>query len=87
VVSPFANVHKTGYSEEPGDISSMRIRSGKEDVTVLRRSGPDDVVITEEWFREYSWGCETETIGEVTPNPSIERTSPGKPGAASHVKR
>jgi hypothetical protein len=21
------------------------------------------------------------------PNPSIERTSPGKPGAASHVKR
>src|SRR5688572_24485645 len=23
----------------------------------------------------------------VRPNPSIERTSPGKPGAASHVKR
>jgi hypothetical protein len=23
----------------------------------------------------------------VTPNPSIERTLPGKPGAASHVKR
>lgn len=25
--------------------------------------------------------------GEVTPNPSIERTCPGKPGHASHVKR
>jgi putative acetyltransferase len=23
----------------------------------------------------------------LAPNPSIERTSPGKPGAASHVKR
>jgi hypothetical protein len=23
----------------------------------------------------------------VTPNPSIERTRPGKPGRASHVKR
>ena len=25
--------------------------------------------------------------GKVQPNPSIERTSPGKPGAAPHVKR
>jgi hypothetical protein len=25
--------------------------------------------------------------GAGAPNPSIERTSPGKPGAASHVKR
>ena len=25
--------------------------------------------------------------GTLAPNPSIERTSPGKPGAASHVKR
>lgn len=25
--------------------------------------------------------------GKVMPNPSIERTSPGKPGLASHVKR
>jgi hypothetical protein len=27
------------------------------------------------------------TSEAVMPNPSIERTSPGKPGAASHVKR
>lgn len=26
-------------------------------------------------------------LAKVQPNPSIERTSPGKPGAASHVKR
>jgi hypothetical protein len=26
-------------------------------------------------------------LGAVTPNPTIERTSPGKPGTASHVKR
>lgn len=26
-------------------------------------------------------------IARASPNPSIERTSPGKPGAASHVKR
>jgi hypothetical protein len=25
--------------------------------------------------------------GAQAPNPSIERTSPGKPGAASHLKR
>ena len=29
----------------------------------------------------------TQPVAEVMPNPSIERTSPGKPGAASHVKR
>jgi hypothetical protein len=27
------------------------------------------------------------TVPSVTPNPSIERTRPGKPGRASHVKR
>jgi hypothetical protein len=26
-------------------------------------------------------------VGRVPPNPSIERTRPGKPGRASHVKR
>ena len=26
-------------------------------------------------------------LGKVAPNPSIERTHPGKPGRASHVKR
>jgi hypothetical protein len=28
-----------------------------------------------------------QVVHEQPPNPSIERTSPGKPGAASHVKR
>ena len=31
--------------------------------------------------------CQDLTARHGTPNPSIERTSPGKPGAASHVKR
>ena len=61
VVSPFAKVHKTGYSQEvPAD--GFSIRGGKEHVTILRRSGPEDVRVTEEHFTEYSWGCETEVI-------------------------
>jgi hypothetical protein len=32
-------------------------------------------------------GNQLKVSRNVTPNPSIERTSPGKPGAASHVKR
>lgn len=40
---------------------------------------------------EGRWPCtrseEELALGTASPNPSIERTSPGKPGAASHVKR
>ncbi|WP_413816627.1 membrane protein insertion efficiency factor YidD [Piscinibacter gummiphilus] len=34
-----------------------------------------------------AWSQEDRKRGSAGPNPSIERTAPGKPGAASHVKR
>ena len=39
--------------------------------------------IISEMVKKYA----TQPVAEVMPNPSIERTSPGKPVAASHVKR
>jgi hypothetical protein len=40
------------------------------------------------WVRELVWISDQVTHdGEVAPNPSIERTAPGKPEAAAHVER
>jgi hypothetical protein len=45
------------------------------------------IFFLEEDSKNVSKRYEAKTFAPLRPNPSIERTGPGKPGRASHVKR
>lgn len=55
----------------------------------IQHSHGREYIVWEEPFTEKvnSWKDFPKQAAAEAPNPSIERTSPGKPGAASHVKR